>query len=205
MYRKLFLLVFTCLYCFTCIKGQGLELRAGMNLSSYLHTEGARPKVGANVGVMGDIRLSRYFHLQPGLMLNGRGASTQEYVGMKGKITGYWLDIPVYASFRIPCLENTAVRVGFGPYYGVGLFGKTSVTKGDVSVSINTFGDVDHSIVPGGEVAVRQDFGVGIEAGVEHKRYLVVLNYMQGCTDNLAGEGSKNFLLSLSVGYKFRL
>lgn len=203
MRQKLFVGLIICLFCSQLIKAQGIDVRAGLNLSTYLNAEGSRIRPGANLGVLGDIKLSRYFHLQPGLLLNGRGANTKVYSGIKGSVTGYWLDIPLYASFRIPCATNTVLKINAGPYYGVGLFGKTMVKMDGISVSVNTFGKPDNDYIRG-EVATRQDLGVALELGVEYGQYLASLGYMQGCTDNLNAEGTKNFLLSLSVGYKFR-
>lgn len=203
MKQKLFLGLLLCLFCSQFTVAQGIDVRAGLNLSTYLNAEGSRIRPGANLGVLGDIKLSRYFHLQPGLLLNGRGANAKVYSGIKGSITGYWLDIPLYASFRIPCAANTVFKINAGPYYGVGLFGKTTVKMQGVSVSVNTFGKPDNDYIRG-EIATRQDLGVALELGVEHRQYLASLGYMQGCTDNLGAEGTKNCLLSLSVGYKFR-
>lgn len=188
-------------------KGNAVEIetRAGLNVSGFLKTSGTQAKVGAHVGALVGFRICDWFYIQPGVVLDGKGTVLKMYQGYNTSVTGYWLDIPLHASFRVP-ISDSGIRLclNVGGYYGVGLFGKTTLKKAGVSASINTFGEYDVNGRPH-EIMTRQDLGLSFGIGAEYRQLYFGLGYQQGLVDLLENSGSKNIVGSLSLGYRFNL
>lgn len=85
-------------------KGIELEPRIGASYSDVW---------GLHLGAMASFKMSDLFYIQPGALINT--------VSGTYKKTGDWnfgLDIPLYASFRIPVNNTLKVRLNAGPFIG---------------------------------------------------------------------------------------
>ncbi|MDY3077469.1 MAG: porin family protein [Sodaliphilus sp.] len=98
----------------------------------------------------------------------------------------YYLEIPIHAGYSHVISENAKFYFEMGPYFAVGLFGKTD----DKTV----FDDLNFR---------RFDFGLGLRTGVDFYKHLSLgLGYDVGLINVQKGTGAnKNFYVS--AGYKF--
>ena len=124
-----------------------------------------------------------------------------------------YLEIPIHIGYQYAINDDFSVFGEFGPYFAIGLFGKTDGEEMDYndnweivsnSVSYNTFDEFK-----------RFDFGLGLRFGVEFKqRYTLSIGYDFGLVNgwkepeaddeeiDLTGK-VKNRNLTIGIGYKF--
>lgn len=106
MKRILLLSVLMILLCIAGnAKGIELEPRAGVSYSRVW---------GIHVGALTSLELSDRFYFQPGFLVN----TVSEFSG-KADGCKFGLDIPLYASYRIPVSNTAKVRLNVGPFAGI--------------------------------------------------------------------------------------
>lgn len=194
---------------------------AGMNVSK-MSTAGLDNKIGYHVGVRAELGLPQVangLYLDAAALISAKGAKTD--AGDLGgiNINATYLEIPIHVGYKYAVNDNFNVFGSFGPYVGIGLFGKTKVDELDydsshelvnTSYKYNTFGDGYK----------RFDMGLGLNVGVEiQQKYRISLGYDFGLLKafdaasenngddeemeiNLAS-GAKNRNLTISVAYMF--
>ena len=195
---------------------------AGMNVSK-LSTAGLGNKIGYHVGARAELGLSQVangLYLDAAALISAKGAKTD--AGDLGgiNVNATYLEIPIHVGYKYAVSDNFNVFGSFGPYVGIGLFGKTKVDELDydsshelvnTSYKYNTFGDGYK----------RFDMGLGFNVGVEiQQKYRISLgydfgflktndsNFEEGDEDfeemeiDLAS-GAKNRNLTISVAYMF--
>ena len=223
--KKILFLIAVVTASFTTVKAQD-NLRwgvtAGMNVSK-MSTAGLGNKVGYHVGARAELGLPQVangLYLDAAALISAKGAKTD--AGDLGgiNVNATYLEIPIHVGYKYTVNDNFNVFGSFGPYFGIGLFGKTKVDELDyngshelvnTSYKYNTFGDGYK----------RFDMGVGFNVGVEiQQKYRISLgydfgfiktndsNFEEGGEDfeemeiDLAS-GTKNRNLSISVAYMF--
>lgn len=194
---------------------------AGMNVSK-MSTAGLDNKIGYHVGVRAELGLPQVangLYLDAAALISAKGAKTD--AGDLGgiNVNATYLEIPIHVGYKYAVNDNFNVFGSFGPYVGIGLFGKTKVDELDydsshelvnTSYKYNTFGDGYK----------RFDMGLGLNVGVEiQQKYRISLGYDFGLLKafdaasenngddeemeiNLAS-GAKNRNLTISVAYMF--
>ncbi|WP_162499825.1 porin family protein [Mucilaginibacter terrigena] len=150
------------------------------------------------VGVFADFKFGS-LSLQPALNYTGKGGEGDSGNGGTTKIKTYYVQVPVNLVYHVPAVFGN-VYFGGGPYVGVGVSGKTTITENGSSVSEDiTFGDDQDDIK-------RTDFGLNGIAGLEFNNgFILGVNYDLGLS-NIANENSfstKNRVFGVSVGFKF--
>jgi hypothetical protein len=128
-----------------------------------------------------------------------------------------YLQIPLYAAFRINWSDHWSMTIGVGPYIGYGVGGGTMKElirgvygDGSTKTKWNTFGngvyDEDRNYLLG-EYLDPFDFGVGVNVNIEYKKYILgaglesgILNVMNDNDDELS---YRNINIRISAGYKF--
>lgn len=160
------------------------ELVAGMNVAN-LDASGASSRIGFHAGVRANIGIpsvSNGFYANAGALLSLKGFKAAGIT-----LNPYYLDIPVHFGYKYAVNENLALFGEFGPYFGIGLFGKTD--------GEDVFGDDGYK---------RFDFGLGLRAGIEfNQKVPVSIGYDFGVIDVTDDLSAKNRNLTISVGYKF--
>ena len=163
------------------------EIVAGMNVSSFNGTAFSS-RIGFHAGLRVNVGLPR---VSQGLYVNGaalfslRGASADSTT-----FNPFYLDIPVHLGYKYAFSDDVAVFGESGPYVGIGLFGTTD--------GKSVFGDANG--------LKRFEVGLGVRAGVEMKRKLVVsMGYDGGLTDIIKDSdvSTKDHNFYISLGYKF--
>lgn len=199
------------------VSAQGLPklgIEAGVNLSNSSWDADPldkKAKVGFQVGITADYAFTEEWHLQSGLSFTTKGAKIEGRIVeddsmFDGKITvnQSYLQLPVYAAYKLEVVPGTKIVFNAGPYVAYGLGGKTKV-NGDVAIldQIATGeGKVDTYGTDG--FLNRFDFGLGAGVGAEFGNIVATIRYELGLT-NVGKDGLdyKNRNAALTLGYRF--
>ncbi|MPR32082.1 porin family protein [Salmonirosea aquatica] len=111
-----------------------LGVKAGANASN-LHLDAVTfdPLVGYQAGLMADLGLSSHFSIQPSLVINSKGSSTdldirdqngQREDGTRAIFRLIYAEIPVLFLYKGSLGESWRWYGGVGPYVGIGITGK---------------------------------------------------------------------------------
>ena len=189
-------------------------IEAGFNVSRPTGTD--KNKAGFNVGVFGELGLSRGWYLDAALKLT-LNPWENEYVyntgWMNGSPTGivsvvekanpYSLVLPIHAGYKFNVANNIQLFAAVGPYIGVGLGGndKIKAFSGSNSESEyirNVFGD---------DGPMRR-FQVGFDAriGVEFLKHYIVsvgYDYQFNNMSSISGVKYHGQSFSVNLGYRF--
>lgn len=170
-------------------------VKAGPNFASYtLKTNGAKStsdlKTNVALGLFADIPLATDFYFQPNLMYEAKGGNAKSS-NQKTRLS--YLTLPLDLLYK-PSLGSDKVFIGFGPYLGVGLSGKTKSTS-----STGTTVSVDPFTQSGG--LKRFDAGADLEAGYQFPKGLELgLNAEMGLLNLQQGGNSSNSFHNTSFG-----
>lgn len=182
-------------------------IRAGVNFSgvadkstdSDFNNFFNRTKTGFNVGLNMDVPILTSFYIQTGLYFTTKGGryqeSARELYEVKATLNPMYLELPVYASWRLDCSKHTQIQVNIGPYFGVAVGGKAKYSEKSEKLD---YSESEKEPLFGKDAILRRgDIGLGVGAGITvHKIYLG-FNYSFGF-NNLVKD------VDDSVWYKFR-
>jgi hypothetical protein len=202
-------------------------IRGGVNFANVsVNDDGdvndSKTLTSFQIGILGDLNVSSFFAIQPGLIFTGKGTKTQS--GNEGDATWYrattnpyYLEVPVNFVFKT---TPGPVRffAGAGPYLAIGVAGKNKV-KGsllgsDFSSEDNIeFSNDDPSTLNDEEgagfgIMKRFDYGLNGLIGLEAKNAVISVNYGLGLAKLQSGSNSgddnnnKHRVLSLTLGLK---
>lgn len=165
--------------------------------------------IGFNVGVKGELGLlqaSEGWFMDFSALLSSHGWKSVAYydkataTSLQWKATPYYLSIPVHVGYKFRCSDKLKLFISAGPYAGIGLFGKETLTstlagKSTTSTaSNNIFADNVHE---------RFDWGLGCRLGAElYGHWQLSVGYDWGMKDT----NKKNMryrTLSISSVYVF--
>jgi len=216
--RKLItlLVVFFVVSFATEVIAQTIRARAGLNLSKMLvkndddtwsDDEEYKMLPGFHLGATAEFPINDMFSFETGLLFSTKGIKAKDEDGdyeYVNKLSLSYLEIPLTgkAAFDIGGAKIYGV---FGPYVGIGLFGKYKweetyngdTDKDDENVDWGSDEDKDDY--------KRLDFGLSIGAGVEIDALQIGINYGLGLanvspySDN--GYREKHRVFGITVGY----
>lgn len=198
------------------------SIRAGVNVSNstwnvetdFINKKG---KIGFQGGIMIEYSLSNPFDLHTGLFLTTKGAKLKIEDNMVGGTGGtvyrdrtlnqMYLEMPVFAVYKMYMSNSTCVYFNLGPYIAYGIGGKnkekiTGNTQIEETTEEDTFGKSENSTY--GNLK-KFDFGIGGGVGMEVGRIIIGLSCELGLTD-LSNNNSykyKNVSSLATLGYKF--
>lgn len=196
--------------------------RVGLNVSSLstdkLGELDFDSKVGFNVGLAVELPIVRSFYVNTGLFYTTKGAKKEVSGGSENfelKANAGYLELPVYASYRLNFAEASQLQVNFGPYFAYGVNGKIKTEYTDFEYpednekyEIDLFGVADDNSDEEKGGIKRFDCGLGVGLGYTFHRVYLGINYQFGLV-NIAdkkeyGAGKiKNSNFSISLGYNF--
>lgn len=156
-------------------------VRAGMNFSSVGGDAETDSKIGFKAGVSADIAIVSSFYINTGLYYSMQG---YEPKGNGDGVTAGYLNLPIYASYRLNFAEASQLQINFGPYLAYGLHGDDDYFDG----------------------VKRFDMGLGVGAGYTLKRWYLGIDYQFGLMNIYDGKGDaslKNNNFSITLGYNF--
>lgn len=190
-----------------------IGLRAGVNFSGLSESvkngsldgeEFPKGRTGFNVGVSVDFPILESFYVQSGLYFTTKGASYTES-DYKDYVTPMYLELPVYASYRLNFSQKTQLQINVGPYFAMGVAGKykweeteDGETYKNSEPIFGKHGDIDYPIKRG-------DVGLGVGAGVTFGKVYVGFIYSFGFVNVLRDDYyiMRNSNFSINLGYNF--
>ena len=189
----------------------GFQIRGGLNISNLTayydgNTDNAKAKIGFNVGAIADINLKNSWYLQTGLLLTSKGAKIDDVSSDFNDATmnAMYLQVPLYVAYKIQLPNNSnTINLAFGPYFGYGIAGKTSLSERGSSLSIS-----DNTFQSDG-LWNRPDAGIGFELQFEIERFIFIWGGEAGITKSWKREyltenvRVTNRVSYLSAGFKF--
>lgn len=157
--------------------------KIGLNLSNMTNS-GASIKPGVNIGLAGELMLTKHFAIEPGVYYSMQGN--------KGDVGNYfysdYINIPIYAKGYV----YNGLYIFAGPQFGF-----------NVRSKLNTFSFKDY--------AKTFDFSLGVGVGYQFAWGMMIsANYNIGLTNtftkdykNIFGENYKNSVVQINLGWRF--
>ena len=168
-------------------------------------------KSGFQGGMIADCPISNSFAIQPGVRFALQGF-TDKYTSngdVIRKFSLYYLQVPVYAQYRLNIAEETNLLFQAGPYASFALFGRQSYDRKGKSQELS---DTQKKITFGEYKDINKAFDYGVSAGfgIEFYRFQLVAAYDFGLTQPTFKKDAKsaqyhvdmrnhNFSLTLAV------
>lgn len=183
------------------VKAQTLsgEVVAGLNIADVSELDS---RIGFHVGVVGSYGFSNEFngaYANAGALISLKGGQLDYGSILKANLDAYYLEIPIHIGYKHSLSENFAIFGEFGPYIGIGLFGKSKIESKGESISVDTFSE------DGG--VKRFEMGLGFKLGVEINKLIPIsVGYdfgLANINNDNDGGSIKNSNLTISIGYKF--
>lgn len=176
----------------------------GMNVTKFNKSVLDR-RIGFRVGGRAEFPIDRG--------LGGAYWDVEALLSLKGAIVEpardlrynpYYLEIPVHFGFKHAFSKNFTLFASCGPYFAIGLFGKTNVKAGDITYYSMSYDECPSENVFKHGNLKRCDFGVGVNGGIElHKKYRLTLGYDYGMIENHNLDGICNRGFYVALGYMF--
>jgi hypothetical protein len=203
-------------------------LRGGVNLANVSVKDNggiddAKMLTSFQVGIIGDLNITSFLALQPGILFTGKGTKSQS--GNEGDANyfratsnPYYVEMPVNLVFKTPT-GNSNFFIGAGPYIAMGVAGKNKVEGkvGGVAFSSEKrieFSNDDPTTLNAEEgsgfgIMKRFDYGLNGTVGIEASRLVISANYGLGLAKLQSGSGgsgddnrNKHRVLSFTLGIK---
>ncbi len=225
---KKFILIAFILFITTSLFAQyspslNFSIRAGVNVSNstwdvesdFVNKKG---KIGFQAGIMLEYSLANNpFDLHTGLFLTTKGAKLKiedQIIGGTGgtvyrnqTLNQMYLEMPIFAVYKMYISNSTCVYFNLGPYVAYGIGGKNKIkiseaNKPETLTEEDTFGKSGNTIY--GSLK-KFDFGIGGGVGMEVGRIIIGLSCELGLTD-LSNNDSykyKNVSSLATLGYRF--
>lgn len=201
--KKLLLTVVLGLFAITGFSRAKYDVHAGLSMANITNSE-ASMKAGFSVGLGIDCPINNLWAFQTGLNFTSKGCRESEQ-GVVAKINPIYLDIPLLAAVKLPIKNDNVFVINAGPYVGLGLGGKMSLSGGGAEISSSLFKKVD-----GESEAMMNRCSAGLQVGIGMElkdKYLVNLASQFGFTNmikkDFAVDNNKNIALMITVGYRF--
>lgn len=194
-------------------------LRGGVNFANISNandgsTSDSKMLTSWQAGIIGDLALTEFLAIQPGLLYSSKGVKTEASSGgLNQKLTfnPQYIEVPVNLVFKTPT-GNAKFFVGAGPYAAIGVAGKF---KGegvfDFSNKIEYSDDDPLTAEEEGAGAFRVkrfDYGLNGLIGIEASSVVITANYglglakIQSGTDNNDNDNNKHRVFSLTLGFR---
>jgi hypothetical protein len=187
----------------------GLGAKGGLNLSNMIVkdddetlSDDFKMLAGFHIYPYVEFSFSDLFALDAGLNFQSRGYSIIED-NFKLRFTSLYLDIPINAKFNFD-LGSLKLFCNIGPYVAFGVGGNiyTETTIGSYTTSAKRK-------IDWGDDLKSTDYGLNFGVGIDINNFIFGLNYGWGIANlsTLNNDESRvnNYVLSISIGYKFDL
>lgn len=189
-------------------------VKAGLNLSDYYgDLESNDIKLGYNVGLTMDYRLSKRVYLVSGIELTTKGTKVKsentlvplpqesnDITKIKESWNPLYLQVPLHIGYIVEADENMLILFHMGPYIAYGIGGKVTQKayreEGATEIKSNIFGSNSR--------LKRWDTGIGIGAGFQFQKIGVNFGYDLGLLNvNQKYLKLKNNAAHISFAYRF--
>lgn len=151
-----------------------LGIRAGLDVANARSDYGDfKSRTSFLAGVSADFNLVQSFSINSGLFYAGKGAKD---------ISADFIELPVYASYRMNFAEASQLQVNFGPYFDFGVAGDAFKKEVDCD---------------------RFQMGLGLGAGYTFRKFYLGVQYQWGLTEVVKDSKSHWDCFNVSLGYNF--
>lgn len=192
-----------------------LGVRGGLNIANISgDVEGSDidmdSKIGFRAGVSVDFPIVNSFYVNSGLFYTVKGAKSEVKDGSdfyKTSVNAGFIELPVYASYRLNFAEASQLQVNFGPYFAVGINGKLKEeAREDMDLYENKMDLFGTDEDQGG--FKRFDCGLGIGLGYTFHKFYIGFDYQFGLVNLMDkeawdGDTAKTRNFNISIGYNF--
>lgn len=179
-------------------------VKAGLNYSgNHGKDVNSNSKIGLNIGVTLDFRLTQEMCLLTGLEYSVKGAKGKEYIDGNRKIQSTdnpaYLQLPLHFGYRFFVSDFILTAHG-GPFMAYGIGGKVNIKVKPADGGPTEETKIDFFGVGVGKF----DYGVGLGVNGEYRKFVVDLGYDLGLR-KAAKEFNEGMTKNgyLTVGYKF--
>jgi len=227
MYMKTKMISLLVVLSFTILSVQAQTLRAGVNLANVTITNDGdiddnKMLTSFQVGISGDLFITKHFFSQPGIYLTGKGSKTQsgsttDATYFRATSNPYYVEIPANFVFKTDPLP-VKFFAGAGPYIAMGVAGKNKVdgkflgtafsSEENITWSNDDPSTLDYEEGAGYGIMKRFDYGFNILGGIETRGAVFSVNYglglakLQSGSNSSADDKNKHRVLSFVVGIK---
>jgi len=167
-------------------------LKAGVGLSSVVGSDANSTKTtfSYKVGIAYDLGLSENFSIIPGLEYAAKGFKSDV---IDGNIGMSYLQVPIFAAYKIPVSDAMKIAIKAGPYVAYGLFGS--------DIEWNTGGKTNIFDSDGGY----DRFDAGVIAGLtlDFDQFIIGAEYSRGLIKLDSDYSQYNQAFGIVFGYKF--
>lgn len=212
-----------------CVYGasQAQILKAGVNFANVsINDDGgvndAKSLTSFQVGFVGDLHLTSFLALQPGILFTGKGTKTQsgnegDATWYKATTNPYYIEVPVNLVFKTPT-GPTKFFAGAGPYLAVGIAGKNKVRGSFLGAGFSSESNIewsdddpttlDYEEGAGFGIMKRFDYGLNGLVGIETSSLVLSANYglglakLQSGSDSGDDNNNKHRVFSVTLGFK---
>lgn len=202
-------------------------LRGGVNLANISISDNGnvddnKTLTSFQVGLIGDLYLTSFLSLQPGIVFTGKGSKTQsgstdDATYFRATTNPYYVEVPVNLVFKTPT-GPVKFFAGAGPYIAVGVAGKNKVngkflgSEFSSEESIKWSNDdpttLDYEEGAGYGIMKRFDYGLNGTAGIETGGLVISANYglglakLQSGSNSSENDNNKHRVFSVTLGFK---
>lgn len=202
-------------------------IKAGLNLANVsIQDDGTADEANMltsfHLGIMGDLPITSFLYIQPGVIFTGKGSKTQsgqptDANYYRSEVNPYYIEVPVNLVFKAPISKDAKFFAGAGPYVAMGVAGKRKLDYKVAGISFNREDKIDFSnddpTTAGEEgagfgILKRFDYGLNGTVGFEGKAASFSVNYglglakLQSGTTNNQDNNNKHRVLSFTVGFR---
>jgi len=168
-------------------------LNAGLGASSVVGADAdTKLKFAYKAGVLYDLSITENFSVIPGLEFAVKGFDSDAY---DGAVNLGYIQIPVFAAYKLPINNNMQLLVKAGPYLAYGVVGseiEIDVIGSSTKLKYNAF-DKDYGV---------KRFDAGVIAGVDlvFDDFTVGLEYSRGFAKMVSGVKQYNQAFGVVLG-----
>ena len=135
-------------------------------------------KSGFQAGLIADCPVNDVISIQPGIRFSMMGFADKysSNGNAKRSFSLFYLQVPVYAQYKMNIAEETNLLFQAGPYVGYGLFGRQKFIRKGKTQDLN---DTQKKITFGGnsDDINAFDYGIGAGVGIEFYRFQLMATY----------------------------
>jgi hypothetical protein len=202
-------------------------IRGGVNLANIsINDDGDvddnKSLTSFQVGIIGDLYITKFLSIQPGLLFTGKGSKTQsgnttDATYFRATTNPYYIEVPVNLVFKTPT-GPVKFFAGAGPYLAIGIAGKNKTEGKFLGTAFNSENKIewsnddpttlDYEEGAGYGIMKRFDYGLNGTAGIETKALVISANYGLGLAKLQSGSNSsednnnKHRVFSVTVGFR---
>lgn len=170
-----------------------IQPKVGLNVAHVTDWSGSGPRYGLVFGVEGEYQASSILGLSAGLIYSAQGGTNEDVIDgirVDETLQADYLNIPIMANIYV--VKGLALKFGVQPGFNVKDKVKGEAKAEGIHASVSNDADLKSF-----------DFSIPVGLSYEFKNIVLDARYNFGLTKIADGDGSKNSVLQVTLGYKF--